>query len=108
MKQNSDYSCLSMGKSTTTDPTITIHLGPWSNEIELGIQKTGQMKSLGFVHGMGEESTQHSITKEYLGKVCDERRLRARAQKTFRRNYGSEMGATAPIGTRGLGCQGIL
>ena len=52
------------------DATLTIHTGPWDNVIVLDIQKTGQMKSLGFVHGMGEESTQHEITKKYLEKVC--------------------------------------
>ena len=52
------------------DATLTIHTGPWDNVIVLDIQKSGQMKSLGFVHGMGEESTQHEITKKYLEKVC--------------------------------------
>ena len=54
----------------TIDPTIVIHIGPWSNVIELGIQRSGQMKSLGFVHGMGEDSTQQKITMNYLEKVC--------------------------------------
>ena len=50
------------------DATLTIHIGPWDNVIVLDIQKLGQMKSLGFVHGMGEESTQHEITKNISRK----------------------------------------